>query len=34
MLIKSKLNSFETLMRQALIDVDINYEEFKKSMSK
>ena len=29
MLAKSKLNSIETLMSQALIDLDINYEEFK-----
>ena len=28
-LAKSKLNSIETLMSQALIDLDINYEEFK-----
>ena len=29
MLAKSKLNSIETLMSQALIDLDISYEEFK-----
>ena len=29
MLAKSKLNSIETLMSQALIDLDINHEEFK-----
>ena len=29
MLTKSKLNSIETLMSQALIDLDINHEEFK-----
>ena len=29
MLGKSKLNSIETLMSQALIDLDINHEEFK-----
>ena len=29
MLAKSKLNSTETLMSQALIDLDINHEEFK-----
>ena len=28
MLAKSKLNSIETLISQALIDIDINYEEF------
>ena len=28
-LAKSKLNSIETLMSQALIDLDINHEEFK-----
>ena len=28
MLAKSKLNSFETLMSQALIDLDISHEEF------
>ena len=39
-LAKSKLNSIETLMSQALIELDIRYEEFKtllmrkKSMSK
>ena len=33
MLIKSKLNSIETLMPRALIDVDINYEEFKTIVS-
>ena len=29
MLAKSKLNSIETLMSQALIDIDISHEEFK-----
>ena len=29
MLAKSKLNSIETLMSQALIDLDIRHEEFK-----
>ena len=29
MLAKSKLNSIETLMPQALIDLEISYEEFK-----
>ena len=29
MLVKSKLNSIETLMSQALIDLDISHEEFK-----
>ena len=29
MLAKSKLNSIETLMSQALIDLDISYGEFK-----
>ena len=29
MLAKSKLNSIETLMSQALIDLDISCEEFK-----
>ena len=29
MLAKSKLNSIETLMSQALIDLDINHERFK-----
>ena len=29
MLAKSKLNSIESLMPQALIDLDISYEEFK-----
>ena len=28
MLAKSKLNSIETLISQALIDMDISYEEF------
>ena len=28
MLAKSKLNSIETLISQALIDIDINHEEF------
>ena len=28
MLAKSKLNSIETLISQALIDMDINHEEF------
>ena len=30
MLAKSKLNSIETLMSQALIDLDISHEEFKR----
>ena len=29
MLTKSKLNTIETLMSQALIDLDISHEEFK-----
>ena len=29
MLAKSKLNSIETVMSQALIDLDISHEEFK-----
>ena len=29
MLAKTKLNSIETLMPEALIDLDISYEEFK-----
>ena len=29
MIPESKLNSIETLMSQALIDLDINHEEFK-----
>ena len=29
MLAKSKLNSIETLISQALIDLEINHEEFK-----
>ena len=29
MLAKSKLNSIETLMSQALTDLDISHEEFK-----
>ena len=29
MLAKSKLNSIESLMSQALIDLDISHEEFK-----
>ena len=29
MLAKSKLNSIETLMSQALIDLEISHEEFK-----
>ena len=33
LLAKSKLNSIETLMSQALVDLDISHEEFK-SMSK
>ena len=28
MMAKSKLNSIETLISQALIDMDINHEEF------
>ena len=30
MLARSKLNTLETLMSQALIDLDISYEEFKR----
>ena len=30
MLAKSKLNSIESLMSQALIDLDISHEEFKR----
>ena len=30
MLAKSKLNSIETLISQALIDLEISHEEFKK----
>ena len=33
MLAKSKLNSIETLMSQALIDLDIGHEEFKTIVS-
>ena len=33
MLAKSKLNSIETLMSQALIDLDISHEEFKTIMN-
>ena len=33
MLAKSKLNSIETLMFQALIDLDISHEEFKTIMN-
>ena len=33
MLAKKKLNSIETLMSQALIDLDINHEEFKRIVS-
>ena len=33
MLAKSKLNSIESLMSQALIDVDISHEEFKTIMN-
>ena len=33
MLAKSKLNSIETLMSQALIDLDISHEEFKTIVS-
>ena len=29
MLAKSKLNSIETLMSQALVDLDISHDEFK-----
>ena len=29
MLVKSKLNSIETLMSQAIMDLDISHEEFK-----
>ena len=32
MLAKSKLNNIETLMSQALIDLDISHEEFKKPL--
>ena len=34
MLAKSKLNSIETLMSQALIDLDISHEEFKTIVNK
>ena len=30
MLARSKLNTLETLMSQALIDLDMSYEEFKR----
>ena len=33
MLAKSKLNSIETLMSQALIDLDISHEEIKTNMN-
>ena len=33
MLAKSKLNSIETLMSQALIDLDISHEEFKTTVN-
>ena len=33
MLAKSKLNNIETLMSQALIDLDISHEEFKTGMN-
>ena len=33
MLIKSKLNSIETLISQALIDMDISHEEFVKILN-
>ena len=33
MLAKSKLNSIETLMSQALIELDISHEEFKTIVS-
>ena len=33
MLAKSKLNSIETLMSQAVIDLDISHEEFKTIVS-
>ena len=33
MLAKSKLNSIETLMSQALIDLEISYEEFKTNVN-
>ena len=33
MLAKSKLNRIETLMSQALIDLDISHEEFKTIMN-
>ena len=33
MLAKSKLNSIETLMSQALKDLDISHEEFKTSLN-
>ena len=34
MLAKSKLNSIETLISQALIDLDISHEEFVRSLKK
>ena len=34
MLAKSKLNSIETLMSQALIDLDISHEEFIRFLKK
>ena len=33
MLVKSKLNSIETLISQALIDMDISHEEFVKILN-
>ena len=33
MLSKNKLNSIETLMSQALIDIDISHDEFKTSVN-
>ena len=33
MIAKSKLNSIETLMSQALIDLDIRHEEFKTTVN-
>ena len=33
MLAKSKLNSIETLISQALIDIEISHEEFKTSVN-
>ena len=33
MLVKSKLNNVESLMSQALIDLDISHEEFKTTVN-